>query len=191
MPLLGYDARIATCILLSIQGWIMPSFRVAHPIAYIRQPSQNDCWAAATAMARGRRSGTHLMVSDVKRIAARNRVAVNANGSLPANNLTNTTRLASALGMRCRDVRVGALASLTLERMRTFLERGRLALFGFFDFPRASLNHVITIYRMYGDGTPRGTTISVVDPYVGRAQNFDWEWFDQSIMADPHFIISP
>lgn len=169
----------------------MANFRIVHPIAYIRQPSQNDCWAAATAMARGRRNGRHLMVSNVKQIARDNGVTINGDGSLPTNNLANTRRLASALGMRCHDVRAAALTTLSLQHMKRFLTRGRLALFGFFDFPRASLNHVITIYRLFGDGTARGTTISIVDPYVGRAQNFDWEWFNDTIMADPHFIISP
>ncbi len=168
----------------------MARFRIAHPVALIRQQSPNDCWAAATAMARGRHHGTHLMAWNVRQIAAQNGVRINANGSLPVNDLSNTRKLATALGMHCHDVRIGAVATLSMQRMKRFLRRGRLALFGFFDFTRGSLNHVVTVYRMYGDGTPTGTTLSIVDPYTGRAQNFDWEWFNDSIMADPHFIIS-
>lgn len=168
----------------------MSHIRVVHPVAYVRQPTQNECWAAATAMARGHASGGHYTVSRVRQVAADNRVRVNANGSLPVNDFGNTSKLARAMGMKCRDVRVGSVTSLTMEKMKTYLQDGRLALFGFFDFPTRSLNHVITIYRMFGDGTPAGTTVSIVDPFLGRAQNFDWDTFDNDIMADPHFVVS-
>ncbi|MEW4487023.1 papain-like cysteine protease family protein [Thalassoglobus sp. JC818] len=167
----------------------MATFRVTHPIAHIRQPSQNDCWAAATAMARGRDRGRHLMVSDVKQIASDNGVRVNVDGTLPVQDLGNTRRLATALNMQCFDVRMGAVTTVTVSVMKRYLERGRLALFGFFDFPRLSLNHVITVYRMWGDGTPTGTTISIVDPFNGRADNFSWKEFNEDIMADPHFVV--
>ena len=168
----------------------MSRFRVNHPVAHIRQPSANDCWAAATAMARGRDRGRHLMVWDVKQIASQNGVNVNQDGSLPLGDLSNTRRLARALGMKCFDVRLGAVTTLSMELMKTYLKRGRLALFGLFDFPRISLHHVVTIYRMFGDGTPGGTTITIVDPFDGRAHNFSWQRFDEEIMADPHFIVS-
>ena len=166
----------------------MARFRIAHIVAFIRQPNPNDCWAAAAAMARGRIGGRHLMVWDVKRAAASNGVRLNRDGSLPGRDLGNTTRLATAVGLRITDVRT---TPVTLALMQRLLGRGKLAILGGFNYPNraTALNHAVTVYRLYGDESARGTTITIADPFDGRPYNFDWERFENEIMADPHFIL--
>lgn len=168
----------------------MSAFRVTHPIAHIRQPSANDRWAAATAMALGRTSGEHSTVTRVKQIAARAGASIGANGSLPKENISNTRKLARALGMTCYDVRLPVVTTFTLQLMKQHLRRGRVAMLGQFDYISTTLFHAIAIYRLYGDGTPTGTFVSFVDPFDGRARNFDWEFFEADIVANPHFLIS-
>jgi hypothetical protein len=182
----------------------MSHFSIAHPIAHIRQPGPNDCWAAALAMAVGTLNGRHLMVWDVKQTAAHNHVTLRADGSLPRGDLCNSRRLAAALGVTLHDVR-----QLPLERwmqsLREFLHRGRMVILGGFNYPlvtdsRGLLrnplanNHAITVYRMWGDGSERGTEISFVDPYDGRRHNMTWDEFagterEDCFVADPDFIL--
>ncbi len=75
------------------------------------------------------------------------------------------------------------------------LRKGRLAIFGDFQYLNASQRfHVIAIYRLFGDGTAGGTTISFIDPFVGRYQNMTFDRFydaegGQSFLVDPHFIL--
>lgn len=182
----------------------MAHFSIAHDVAHIRQAGPNDCWAAAVAMAVGTSGGRHLTVWDVKQTAARNRVTLQSDGSLPRGDLNNTRRLATALRLTVHDAR-----HLALERwmstLRTLLGRGRLVILGGFNYPAvvsrgllqnpAADNHAIVIYRFFGDETPRGTTISLVDPYDGRRHNLTWDEFagitiEDCFLADPHFILS-
>jgi hypothetical protein len=166
----------------------MSNFSIVHSIAHIRQPNQNDCWAAAAAMARGERNGRHLMVWDVKQIAADRGVQLNANGSLRSRDFANMMILATALGMFTTDVQH---TPLTLALMRTLLTPGRLAIFGGVNYPAqpVAMDHAFTVYRLWGDGTPTGTRLSLVDPLDGRAHNFTWDEFDNVTMADPHFVM--
>ncbi len=166
----------------------MSEFRIVHPVGHIRQPNPNDCWAAAAAMARGSYHGHHLMVWNVKQLAAANGVLLNPNGSLPQGDLANVNRLASAVGLHTTDVRT---TPVTLALMKRLLTPGRMAILGGYNYPTrpSALNHATTIYRLWGDDSAAGTTISLVDPFDGRAYNFTWDVFDGEIMADPHFVL--
>jgi hypothetical protein len=174
----------------------MSRFRISHSIGHVTQPNANDCWAAAAAMARGRVGGRHLTVWDVKRIASRNRVRLEGNGSLPRGNLANTRLLANALNLRVSDMRRVSLNNW-LSFLRRILVVGPIVILGGFNYPtgRQATNHAITPYRLFGDTTPNGTTISFVDPYDGRAYNRTWDEFagitrDDSFLADPDFVLS-
>jgi hypothetical protein len=166
----------------------MSVFRIVHPIGHIRQPNPNDCWAAAVAMARGSYHGQQLMVWNVKQLAAAAGVNLNADGSLPENDLANVNRLASAVGLRTTDVRT---TPVTLAVMRRLLTPGRMAILGGFNYSTrpSALNHAVTFYRLWGDDATGTATLSLVDPYDGRAVNFSWDVFDNEIMADPHFVL--
>ncbi len=128
------------------------------------------------------------MVWDVKQIAARHGVRLNPDGSLPEGDLPNVARLGSALGLRTADVRT---VPVTLELLRRVLTPNRIAILGGFNYPSrpTALNHAVAVYRLWGDASASGTTISLVDPYDGRPCNFTWDVFDNEIMADPHFIL--
>jgi hypothetical protein len=166
----------------------MATFRIIHPIAHVKQPSGNDCWAAAVAMARGRQDGSHLTVSRVKQLAAAAGVRLNSDGSLIPRDMANTRTLASAFGLRVRNVQTGALRLATLKNA---LRPGRMVLLGGINYPDASsaMNHAVTFYRAWGDDTAAGTTLSLVDPLDGRAYNFSWDVLDNEIVADPHFLL--
>jgi hypothetical protein len=147
-------------------------------------------------MARGWVRGRHLTVWDVKQLAASHRVRLRSDGSLPRGDLANTRRLASALRLRVTDVRTTPL-NRWLALLRGLLGHGPVVILGGFNYPsgRQATNHAITVYRLFGDSTPHGTTISFVDPYDGRAYNMTWDEFagierEDSFLADPDFILS-
>ena len=174
----------------------MSRFRIVHSVGHIRQPNANDCWAAASAMAKGMVRGRYLTVWEVKQLASRNRVRLERNGSLPRGNLTNTRSLASSLGLQVADIRTTPL-NQWMALFRRAMRSGAIVILGGFNYPngRQATNHAITVYRFYGDETPRGTTISFVDPYDGRAYNRTWDEFagitiEDSFLADPDFILS-
>lgn len=174
----------------------MSRFRITHQVGHVTQPNANDCWAAASAMARGRVHGHHLTVWDVKQMASRQGVRLNNNGSLPLGDLANTRRLATAVRLRVNDIRRTPLNNW-LALFRRLMRLGPMVILGGFNYPsgRQASNHAITVYRLYGDATPNGTTISFVDPYDGRAYNRTWDEFAgitiaSSFLADPHFILS-
>lgn len=165
--------------------------RITHSIGNIRQPRQNDCWAASLAMVVGRRRGHPLWVGDIQRIAAGARVVLNADGSIPRGNGPNISLLATTLRLRFHNV---MSQSFNLPLITRLLRPGSFALFGDFDYSGRQRFHVIAVYRLFGDGTPSGTTISYVDPYSGRYINKQWIQFynaDEggSFLADPHFVV--
>jgi hypothetical protein len=106
---------------------------------------------------------------------------------LPIGNLANVRLLAAQFGLSVADVRE---TPVTVESLAGWLRRGRFAMLGGFNYPRQgmALDHAVTFFAIQGDGTPRGTEIFLADPYNGRFRD-DFEHFEESIMADPHFII--
>ena len=150
------------------------TWRVVQPIAHIKQPSATSCWAAATAMACGRRSGKHPMVWDVQQTAKNKGIRVLPNGRLPINDFTNVNKLAAALGLTASDRRRRGMPNL--RRMKQTLAKGRIALLAQFDDGASLEYHAITLYRMWKDNL--GTVfISYVDPSNGRAKNSEWSFF--------------
>jgi hypothetical protein len=167
----------------------MSQIRIVHPVTAIRQSSPNDCWAAAIAMVRGMSRGRQTTSSDVREMARQGRVRIETDGTLPTQDGVNTARLANAVGLTYHDVRS---TPLDLQMTRRLLERGRLVILGMLNNPfrRQVTNHAITVYGFVGDGTGGGTTISFVDPYDGQTVSHPWDWFEQSILVDPHFVLS-
>lgn len=169
----------------------MSRIRIAHSMGSIRQPSENDCWAAALAMVIGRRGGRPVWVNHVKRDAVAAGVRLNPNGSLPNRNTPNTNRLATALGLRMHNV---MSRSFNLALVQTLLRPGPFAILGDFEYSGAQRFHVVAVYRLFGDGSADGTTISIVDPFDGRYANHVWSSFydaetGHSFLVDPHYVI--
>ncbi len=170
----------------------MSQIRIAHAMGSVRQPHQNDCWAASLAMVVGRRGGRHLWVDHIKRAASDAGVVVNPNGSLPRGNPANVRTLATALRLRFHDVRN---QSFNIALMQSLLRPGRLAILGDYQYPGVAQRfHVIAANRLFGDGSVSGTTVSFIDPSVGRHTNNVWQNFydadeGSSFLVDPHFVV--
>jgi hypothetical protein len=171
----------------------MSRVHVVHSMGSVRQPNQNDCWAASLAMVVGRRNGRHLWVNDIKQMASQAGVQLNPNGAIPRGNGPNIRKLATALRLRFHDVRT---PSFNVSLMQRLLQPGRLAVFGDFQYTGVPQRfHVIAVYRLFGDGTAGGTTVSFIDPSVGRHRNMLYDQFydadaGRSFLVDPHFVIS-
>lgn len=169
--------------------FLMSRIRIVHSMGMVRQPNQNDCWAASLAMVVGRRNGRHLFVNDIKRIASGAGVQPNRDGSISG---PNARLLATALRLRFHDVRT---PSFDVPLMQRLLQPGRLAVFGDFQYTGVPQRfHVIAVYRLFGDGSTGGTTVSFIDPSVGRYRNMAWGSFydadgGASFLVDPHLVV--
>lgn len=161
----------------------MGSIQITHSIADIRTDRRDDCWAAATAMVLRRHSiaGT----DHVKALAQKANVPLDQ-GTLPD---SSVPLLGPAVGLGVHDYQV---KDLTLSDLAGFLRRGPVAAFGHLNYPnnRNSFKHVVAIYSLTGDGTPRGTSLRLNDPY-STANPFidDWEHFSDQV-ADITWILS-
>lgn len=128
----------------------------------------------------------------MKRLADDAGVTRHTNGSLPTGDKRNMRRLARALGFSLIDVRS---SGPSIDSVARWLGRGRIAIFGLFNYPDrgTAIAHAVAGYRIWGDGTLDGTTVSFVDPFNGRYFNRTWaEFYDNldAILADPHFIMT-
>ena len=165
--------------------------RAINNCAAIRQPNGNDCWAAASAMTYGRYGSRHMYVSDVKRIARDEGVRLRNDGSLPTRDSRNTRKLARGLKLHLHNVQ----RRFSLRSLVRMLQRGRVAIFGAFNYPgsTSSTDHAVCMYRAFGDGSDSGTTVSIVDPFDGRYYNFAWDEFyvdASAVLADPHYVMA-
>lgn len=167
----------------------MSRTQIMHSVVPIRQRRATECWAAAVAMARGTIQRHPATIQVVKDLAREARVNTEADGTLRLYDGVNVSRLAAAVGLTYRRVRE---TPVTLALMARWLPRGRLAILGALNNPfRATVtNHAITIFGLVGDGTGQGTTISFVDPYDGQRISHPWDWFEENILVDPHFVLS-
>ena len=162
----------------------MTQIRHWHSIQIIRQPpGSRVCWAASLAMTLG---GSES-IRTVQAKARRGGVRLHTDGSLPVGDLPNVERLASRFArLRVADVRE---SPITIELIVSWLQRGRFTLLGGFNYPGlAALDHAVTFYAVGGDGSMRGTTIRLADPFNGLFRD-DFEHFEEQIMADAHFVI--
>jgi len=120
-----------------------------------------------------------------------NSTARSVGRALRREDAANTRRLATALNLRFHDLRTIAW---DIPLMARLLRPGPLALLGDFEYHRQQRFHVIAVYRLFGDESVTGTTVSFVDPYDGRYQNMVWNRFydadeGRSFLVDPHFGI--
>ncbi len=164
----------------------MAEIHSRHGMHPIRQPrGSNLCWAAAVAMVKGEGA----TVATVRTRAAAHGVTMNANGSIPVGDEPNMRRLATAFQLQMSDVRTTPVTLATVQRV---LGRGRVAMFGGFNYEASmtALDHAVTLYALIGDGTARHTRISLADPFRSLFHD-DWEHFEEQIMADPHFLLYP
>jgi hypothetical protein len=163
----------------------MARLQIQHAVNVIRQPRGSKvCWAAATAMT----VGGGESIASVQTKARAGEVRLHDDGSLPIGDLANVRRLATQFrGLSVADVRT---TPVTVALMAGWLRRGRFALLGGFNYPGepTAFDHAVTFFAIQGDGTARGTQIFLADPYNDRFHD-DFEHFEESIMADPHFVI--
>ncbi|MEO8128799.1 MAG: hypothetical protein ABJF23_16220 [Bryobacteraceae bacterium] len=156
---------------------------IRHHIATIRTDNRDDCWAAATAMMMRRHSiaGT----DHVKALARAARVPLDQ-GTLPD---SSVPLLARAVKLGLHDFQS---SELTMGRLAGLLARGPVVAFGFFQYPGRTdaFKHAVAIFSLVGDGTARGTTISLIDPSATvNPFSDDWEHFEASV-ADITFALS-
>jgi hypothetical protein len=192
--------------------------RIAHSVHLIQQrPGSNECWAAALAMAMGRASnhGTDRVI----RMAAAAGVVVGANGGLPPNNFPNARRLANVVGLDAHDASARQMpvpsfpsawssrqllqstppttrrevnGRPSLDRLKRFLDPGLVVIMGAFNIFNVGIapNHAVVVYKIEGDDTPTGTMVYYVDPLPGRVNSCDFQFFDDTFMADPLYLFT-
>jgi hypothetical protein len=161
----------------------MGRIQIAHHIATIRTDNRYDCWAASTAMAMHRHSiaGTE----HVKALAQRANIPLDQ-GTLPD---SSVPLLGRAVGLRVHDFQT---KELSLSGLADLLSAGPVVAFGNFNYPNQldSFKHAVAIYSLAGDGTPRGTTIRLIDPYsVANPFTDDWEHFSDQV-GDITWVLS-
>lgn len=133
----------------------MPAINISHTITRLTQPNQNDCWAAAIAMATG------YTIQRVKNLAAYNSVDINTDGSLVDGDHQNIVRLCRGFQMRpYRTARVPAIA-----RLAQLMRHRPVVLLGTIRGPAGQRLHALTIFRLTGEGRMDNTFIELVDPF--------------------------
>jgi hypothetical protein len=156
---------------------------IHHHVATILTENRNDCWAASTAMATHRHSiaGTN----HVKALASAANIPLDV-GTLPDESVP---LLARVVRLGLHDFRI---RDLTLSELARLLVRGPVVAFGFFNFPgpAAAFKHAVVIFSLIGDGTPRNTTIKLIDPSsLVNPFSDDFEHFSE-LVADITFLLS-
>ena len=171
----------------------MAGFSIQHEIYRIRQPTETSCWATAFAMQLGARYSRCYSVSGlVHRIKSRG-VHLNEDGTLPTNpdQVKNAARI---LGLDA----LSAVGSVTMPTIRSFLECAPVTLLGQFRYParRSPLNHAVVMNGMWGDGTMRGTVVSLIDPEntamgYNSDRDFSCSWWDlaSSVVAGLDYVV--
>jgi hypothetical protein len=161
----------------------MGLIQIHNHIANITTANKDDCWAASTAMVMRRHSITGT--NHVKALAATAHVPLDK-GTLPD----------ASVPLLARAVRLGShefpVKDITLAQLESMLRRGPVVAFGFFNYPGSlpAFKHAVAIFALTGDGTPKGTKISLNDP-ASATNPFtdDWDDFINKV-ADITFVLS-
>ena len=161
----------------------MGHIHIHNHIASITTDNRDDCWAAATAMVMKRHSiaGTN----HVKALAAAAHVPLDT-GTLPDGSVPLFAR-AVRLGLHEFPVK-----DITLAQLESMLRRGPVVAFGFFNYPGSlsAFKHAVAIFALTGDGTRRGTKVSLNDPSsISNPFTDDWDDFINRV-ADITFVLS-
>ncbi len=161
----------------------MGDLNIRHPISTITTPNNHDCWAAASAMVMRRHSAAGT--EHVKAMANAAGIALDQ-GTLPD---ASVRQLAGVIRLGFHEFPV---SDITLAQLQTFLRRGPVVAFGFFNFPSrmSALKHAVAIFGLTGDGTARNTKVHLIDPsaFVNPFTD-DWEHFSNQV-ADITFVLS-
>jgi len=78
----------------------------------------------------------------------------------------------------------------SLNRLEAMLTPGLVVIMGGFNLSSvgAATDHAIVVFMIEGDGTLAGTQIWFVDPQPGRVDHCNYQFFDDTVMADPRYI---
>jgi len=160
----------------------MGRIQIVHHISDIRTDRVDDCWAASTAMAMRRHSiaGTE----HVKALAQAANIPLDQ-GTLPD---SSVPLLGRAVNLAVHDFQV---REITLQALELMMRRGPVVAFGHLNYPNnRQTKHVVAIYSLVGDGSARGTTLKLNDPYsVANPFSDDWDHFSESV-ADITWALS-
>jgi hypothetical protein len=160
------------------------TIEIRHHITHLQQANPDDCWATAIAMVMGRHSSAG--VDHVKNLAQSQGIVPNPDGSMPPENVS---RVARAVHLACHDFRSGR--RMTLDLLQSLMEPSAIAVFGGVNYPsqRTSLDHVLALYQLVGDGRPRHTMVYFIDPFDGRSFHDNFERFEGEMVV-PDFILA-
>lgn len=121
------------------------SFYVSHPVELVPQPTDMSCWAAAASMVLGNQS------------TGPGGAALQSGGLV--NTVANVRTFARAYGLQ-----VHPYQSWSVDGLRDLLERhGPLWVGGL-----VPNGHAYVIAGLWGDGTSKGTTMRIYDPWPPR-----------------------
>jgi hypothetical protein len=121
-------------------------YNIQHRITPIAQHTRATCWSAATAMVLGRQQSIGPGSASL------------AVGGFLKSGDKNMQAFADSIGLR---LHFGA--SWSVQGLVNMVRKGPIMVCGFIPY-----GHCIVIGGISGDGTPKGTTLTIYDPAGGR-----------------------
>lgn len=156
-----YRDRIADSI---VRGVAADHLDVWHEVPLVQQLTGMSCWAAAAAMIVGWRDRIHIEAAQVAGGAGQ--LQAYREGLEPR----DVETFAHAWGLevaRVRELSVGEVWRLLAEYGPLWVGEASPGL------------HVIVVAGIYGDGTPKGTSVRIADPWpVGRGERYTLSFTD-------------
>lgn len=146
-------------------------FDVARGVPAIKKTTPMTCWAAATAMLVSYKDGRNVPVEEaVRRAGSRYEQMLQSDTALTK---VEATEYLSALGLSSMPT-----AEMNVEKIDQMLRRfGALWLTPDYE-PAFSLDARI-VTGVHGDGTPTGTSVSIIDPSSGREATVTFDHLKQ------------
>lgn len=141
---LSVDGIVGPCTWSALLG--TDKYNIQHRITPVAQHTPATCWSAGTAMLLGRPQSI-----------GPGSASLAAGGFLESGD-KNMQAFADSLGVR---LHMGA--SWSVSGLVTMIRRGPIMVCGFIPY-----GHCVVIGGIRGDGTPRGTTLTIYDPDGGR-----------------------
>jgi hypothetical protein len=153
-------------------------FKVDPGVEPVSQPSDNTCWAAAGAMLLSWKRRQSMTIQEAADQAGTGwREKLDGNIALHANELQ---AYAQALGIKAE-----ALQSYLPRGILQLLQQyGPLWVIGDDAVPDDHMSHVRIVTGIHGDGSPTGTTVTVIDPANGQSNDLTYLDFATSMEAD-------
>jgi hypothetical protein len=152
----------------SARAFSLPvDFDVPRPLAPVKQPSPNSGWAAATAMLLAYKEGKTVTVEEaVRRAGSRYEELLRGDSPLPR---AEMAAYLTALGLSSEPA-----PELTVEQMQGMLRRfGPVWLTP--DYEAAASPEARVVTGIHGDGSPGGTTLTILDPAAGAETRLQFD----------------